>query len=190
MRPAHRTGEGRNIASMSHESRLQQSLRELLLNQRTAALAVQPVADFGNPQQLPAPALSFVPWAWCAEFCCIVLHVSKLASHTRAMEQHPAISLMMVAAEQAGQGVHALERVSIQGVASTPPQESGLWQAAKTCYLQRFPEAEAMTMLADFRFVCITPGTGRHIAGFGAARDVSDQDLIAAFNPAARAPQT
>ncbi|RGE39706.1 pyridoxamine 5'-phosphate oxidase [Comamonas testosteroni] len=168
---------------MPHEPRLQQSLRELLDRQRTAALAVQPIADFSNASQLPAPALSFVPWAWCAEFSCIVIHVSGLASHTSAMQQHPAISLMMVAAEQPGQGVHALERVSIQGVASTPPQESVLWQALKASYLQRFPEAEAMTMLGDFRFMCITPNSGRHIAGFGAAREVSATELGQAMQP-------
>ena len=61
---------------------------------------------------------------------------------------------------------------------------SALWQALKSSYLARFPEAEAMTMLGDFRFICITPSSGRHVAGFGAAREVSDQDLIAAFNPA------
>ena len=173
----------RSIRGMPHEPRLQQSLRELLCSQRTAALAVQPIADFSNASQLPAPALSFVPWAWCAEFSCIVIHVSGLASHTSAMQQHPAISLMMVAAEQPGQGVHALERVSIQGVASTPPQESVLWRALRASYLQRFPEAEAMTMLGDFRFMCITPSSGRHIAGFGAAREVSATEIGQAMQP-------
>ena len=169
---------------MPHESHLQQSLRALLATQRIATLGVQPLADFSMPQALPAPGLSCVPWAWNSEFCCLVIHVSALASHTQAMEQHPAVSLMMAAQEQANTGVHALERVSIQGVASTPPPESLLCQAAKNSYLQRFPEAEAMTMLADFRFVCITPGNARHIAGFGAARDVDDQELIATLNPA------
>ena len=169
---------------MPHESHLQQSLRALLATQRIATLGVQPLADFSVPQALPAPGLSCVPWAWNSEFCCLVIHVSALASHTQAMEQHPAVSLMMTAQEQANTGVHALERVSIQGVASTPPPESLLCQAAKNSYLQRFPEAEAMTMLADFRFVCITPSNARHIAGFGAARDVDDQELIATFNPA------
>ncbi|PIG09239.1 pyridoxamine 5'-phosphate oxidase [Comamonas sp. 26] len=168
---------------MPNESRLQQSLRELLLNQRTAALAVQPLADF-SASALPAPGLSFVPWAWCSDFSCLVIHVSGLASHTSAMQAHPAISLMMVAAELPGQGVHALERISIAGIASTPPRESALWQALKSSYLARFSEAEAMTMLGDFRFICITPSSGRHVAGFGAAREVSNQDLIAAFNPA------
>ena len=169
---------------MPHESHLQQSLRALLATQRIATLGVQPLADFSMPQALPAPGLSCVPWAWNSEFCCLVIHVSALASHTQAMEQHPAVSLMMTAQEQANTGVHALERASIQGVASTPPPESLLCQAAKNSYLQRFPEAEAMTMLADFRFVCITPSNERHIAGFGAARDVDDQELIATLNPA------
>ena len=169
---------------MPHESHLQQSLRALLATQRIATLGVQPLADFSLPQALPAPGLSCVPWAWNSEFSCLVIHVSALASHTQAMERHPAVSLMMTAQEQADTGAHALERVSIQGVASTPPPESLLCQAAKNSYLQRFPEAEAMTMLADFRFVCITPSRARHIAGFGAARDVDDQELIATLNPA------
>jgi hypothetical protein len=168
---------------MPYESRLQQSLRALLATRRTAALAVQPRADFSVPEALPAPNLSFVPWAWSSEFCCLIIHVSALAQHARAMEKHPAVSLMVVAAEPVDGGVHALERVSIQGVASSPGPESLLWQAARNSYLARFPEAEAMTELGDFRFVCITPSSGRHIAGFGAARDVSDQDLIAALNP-------
>ena len=171
------------MASMLHESRLQQSLRELLHSRRTAALAVQPLADF-SASAVPSPSLSFVPWAWCSDFSCLVIHVSALAAHTAAMQAHPAISLMMVAAEVPGQGVHALERVSMTGVASTPPPQSLLCQAAKACYLARFPEAEPMTQLGDFRFMCITLSSGRHVAGFGAAREVSDQDLIAAFNPA------
>jgi putative heme iron utilization protein len=171
-------------AQMPHESRLQQSLRQLLASQRTAALAVQPQADSSVPGYLPAPGLSLVPWAWDGEFSCLVLHVSALAHHTRAMEQHPAVSLLISRPEPAGQAVHALERISIQGVASTPPRDSALWQGARASYLARFPEVEPMTALGDFRFVCITLQGGRHVAGFGAARDVDAHDLTAALNPA------
>lgn len=170
---------------MPHESRLQQSLRQLLADQRTAALAFQPLAASSAPGYLAAPGLSLVPWAWSGEFSCLVLHVSALASHTQAMELHPTVSLLMSRPESAGEAVHALERISIQGVASTPPRDSGLWQGARSSYLERFPEAEPMTALGDFRFVCITPQSGRHVAGFGAARNVDEHDLIAALNPAA-----
>lgn len=165
---------------MPHLSRLQQSLRDLLACRRSAALATQP-ADPMAGDALPAPQLSMVPWAWDAQFACFVIHVSGLAAHTRAMQRHPAVSLLVCAAEQEGEGVHALERAAIQGVASTPPPDSVLGQGARQAYLRRFPEAEPMTQLGDFRFVCITPTVARHVAGFGAARDVSAHDLIEAL---------
>lgn len=166
---------------MPHLSRLQSSLRDLLALRRSAALATQP-HDTPAGGALRAPQLSMVPFAWDGAFACIVLHVSGLAAHTRSMERHPAVSLLVCAAEQDGEGVHALERVAIEGVASTPPPGSVLHQGARTAYLQRFPEAEPMTALDDFRFVCITPSHARHVAGFGAARDVSAHDLIEALN--------
>ncbi|QIL80631.1 pyridoxamine 5'-phosphate oxidase [Diaphorobacter sp. HDW4A] len=162
---------------MPHESRLQRSLRELIEQRRTAALAVSSIEGSGD-----APLISMVPFAWCAPFGCIVLHVSALAAHTRAMELHPAVSLLFSMPEVAGDGVHALERVSLQGIASTPPTESVLWAGMRAAYIARFPEAGFMTELPDFRFVCITPESGRHIAGFGSARDVSGNDFVAAMN--------
>ncbi|MPN38609.1 hypothetical protein SDC9_186133 [bioreactor metagenome] len=126
--------------------------------------------------------VSMVPFAWCAEFGSIVLHVSALASHTRAMERHPAVGLLFSAPEPEDEGVHALERVSLQGVASTPPNGSVLHAAARASYLQRFPDAAFMTELPDFRFVCITPSEARHVAGFGSARDVSGNDFVSAMN--------
>ena len=161
---------------MPHESRLQQSLRVLITSRRTAALAVLP-SESGD-----APLISMVPFAWCAEFGCVVLHVSALAAHTRAMQQHAAVSLLFCAPEVEGEGVHALERVSLQGVALTPPADSVLGSGARAAYLQRFPEAAFMTELPDFRFVCITPDRARHVAGFGSARDVSGNDFAAAMN--------
>jgi putative heme iron utilization protein len=74
--------------------------------------------------------------------------------------------------------VHALERVGIEGEARLLEPGSPAWASARCAYLARFPEAEFMTALGDFRFVAIDPLAGRHIAGFGAARDVSRQELL------------
>jgi len=161
--------------------RWQLSLRDLLARRRCAALATQP-ADLVAGGALSAPRLSMVPWAWDAQFSCFVLHVSALAAHTQAMELHPAVSLLICAAEEEGEGVHALERVAIEGVASTPPAGSVLADGARESYVRRFPEAAFMAELGDFRFVCITPSVARHVAGFGAARDVSAHDLAEALN--------
>lgn len=168
---------------MPHLSRLQASLRDLLARRRSAALATQPFEPPAGAA-LPAPQLSMVPLAWDRSSACFVLHVSGLAAHTRAMERHPAVSLLVCAAEEQDQGVHALERVAIEGLASAPPADSPQGRSARTAYLQRFPEAEFMTRLGDFRFVCIAPSQARHVAGFGAARDVTVQDLIEALEAA------
>ena len=166
---------------MPHASHQQSSLHQLLSQQRTAALAVQPLADFAG-SYLPAPLQSFTPWAWDAGFGCIVLMVSDLASHTLAMKKHAAVSLLISAQEIAGQGVHGMERVSITGVASMPPVASALEQGARSAYLARFPEAESISLMPDFHFVCITITSARHVAGFGSVRDLDGEAVVDAMN--------
>jgi putative heme iron utilization protein len=152
---------------MAHEPRLLQSLRALLHAHRTAALGT---LSLPSPTEAARPFVSFVPYAVDAQTGTLVLHVSGLAAHTRQMLQCPEVSLLICAAEQPGEPVHALERVTITGhAAMLEPQAAA---SARAAYLARFPEAEPMTELGDFRFVAITPTAARHVAGFGAARDV------------------
>ena len=166
---------------MPHESRLDQSLKQLLKSRRTAALATLPPADDGEAQRVAMPMVSFVPYAIDTATGAFVIHVSALAAHTRNLQQQPCVSLLIAAPEEAGQPVHALERVTVFGRAAelAGDEVSGARQA----YLGRFPEAEPMTGLPDFRFVQITPLGARHVAGFGAARDLSAEDFIALLAP-------
>ena len=167
---------------MLHEPRLQQSLHHLLTLQRTATLAVQPLADFSSSGYLPAPWVALVPWAWNAEFGCLVLLLSRLARHTAALEKHSAASLLVSAAPQAGEGVHGLERVSLEGVVSFPPQGSVLAQSMRPSYLARFPEAESISLMPDFHFACLTVTSACHVAGFGTVRDLSAVQVGEAMN--------
>lgn len=165
---------------MTHESRLDRSLQLLLWGRRTAALGtLQSQADAGASQPA-APAVSFVPYAIDPQAGVLVLHVSALAAHTRNLQRSPLVSLLVTAPEAADQPVHALERVTIDGQAQLlAPEEAA---QARAAYLERFPEAAPMTALGDFRFVQITPSAGRHVAGFGAARDLSADEIRAVLN--------
>ena len=154
---------------MSHEPRLTRELRLLLTEQRTAAL--------GTLTERGDPLVSMVPFAIEPTQACLVLHVSGLAAHTRQMQRHARVSLLVMQAEQAGEPVHALPRVSLEGVASSPEVGSAGWQHCRDAYLARFPEAKPMTELPDFRFVVIEPTSARHVAGFGAARTVDPEEL-------------
>lgn len=154
---------------MAHEPRLMQALRALLHGQRVASLGT--LGPGGEAQ------VSMVPYAVAAGHACLVIHVSGLAAHTRNLQAAPAVSLMVMQPEVAGEPVHALPRVSLDALAELPVPETPLWTACRNAYLMRFPEAEPMTQLGDFRFVALHVSGARHVAGFGAARTVDAQEL-------------
>ena len=108
---------------MAHEPRLKRELRLLLAGQRTAAL--------GTLTEGGEPFVSMVPFALEPVHGCLVLHVSGLAAHTRQMQRHPHVSVLVMQAEQAGEPVHALPRVSLDGTASEAEVGSALWQACR-----------------------------------------------------------
>ena len=157
---------------MAHEPRLTHSLRQLLQHRRTGALGSLASTEAG-----PQPFVSMVPYAIEPHSSQLVLHLSGLAAHTQQLQAQPLASLLVAAAEPEDGAVHALERVTLQVRAHTPERDSPPWQAARTAYLARFADVAFMMELGDFRLVCLQPLSGRHVAGFGAARDVTAEEL-------------
>lgn len=161
---------------MPHVSRLTRELRSLLHSQRVAALGT--VGEDG------AAFVSMVPYALEQDLGCLVIHVSGLAVHTRNLLARPRVSLMVMKPEVHGAPVHALARVTLDGVAAVPEPASDAWTRCRDAYLRRFPEAEPMTQLADFRFVRIEPSGARQVAGFGSARSIDAREVRLALAPA------
>lgn len=160
-----------NAPAQPAESRLDQALRTLLAGRRTAALGTLQAAA---PDQ---PSVSMVPYAILPGGGSLVLHVSSLASHTRNLQAQPRVSLLVTAPEVEGEPVHALPRVTLEGLARLPERDSAEWEAARAAYLARFPETEAMTQLGDFHFVLVALTGARQVAGFGAARSLAPERL-------------
>ncbi|QTD44082.1 pyridoxamine 5'-phosphate oxidase family protein [Ottowia testudinis] len=152
-----------------HLSRLDHALHALLHERRHAALGT---LDAGG-----RPFVSMVPYAIDAAAPCLVLHVSGLAAHTAHMATDARVSLLVTAADAPDQPVHDLARVTLQALAHAPARGSAAWASARTAYLARFPDAEPMTELPDFRFVTLEPTAARQVAGFGAARAVPADEL-------------
>ena len=161
---------------MQHESRLTSELRSLLHAQR--------VASMGTISDDASPFVSMVPYALEPRLGCLVIHVSGLAAHTRYLQARPVVSLLVMQSEVPGEPVHALPRVSLEGRAKVLEPDSEAWQACRAAYLARFPEAEPMTQLGDFRFVAIELKGARHVAGFGAARSIGVDEVRLALKPA------
>jgi heme iron utilization protein len=159
----------------AHVSRLTLQLRALLQSQRVAAL--------GSIAADGAPLVSMVPFAVEHEFARLVIHVSELAAHTRNLLERPRVSLMVMQAELAGEAVHALPRVTFDAIAAALPPQGEEWEACSAAYLRRFPEAEPMTQLADFRFVALHVTGARQVAGFGSARSIDEAEVRLALQP-------
>jgi putative heme iron utilization protein len=154
---------------MPHESRPNRELRLLLQSRRVAALGT--LNDDGSP------FVSMVPYAVVQTLACLVIHVSALAAHARNLAARPNASLMVMQAELPGEPVHALPRVTLDVRANELDPDSQDWQACRAAYLERFPEAEPMTQLGDFRFLALEVKGARQVAGFGAARSVDAVEL-------------
>lgn len=154
---------------MAHVSRLTQQLRSLLQSSRVAALGT--IGSDGGV------LVTMVPFAVEPQLGSLVIHVSQLAAHTSNLETRPRVSMLVMQAEVPGEPVHALPRVSIDGSARKLEPEGPMWLACRTAYLRRFPDAELMTQLPDFRFFAIEVSGARQVAGFGAARSLDAQEL-------------
>lgn len=149
---------------MAHVPRLTQELRLLLDRQRVASLGT--VGDDG------APFVSMVPFAIDVQSASLVIHVSGLAAHTQNLQARERVSVLVTQSEVPGEPVHALPRVTLQGTAEVLARGTTKWETCRAAYLARFPDAQLMTELGDFRFVAIVITDGRHVSGFGAARSI------------------
>ena len=149
---------------MASEHSLTRALRALVHSQRTAAL--------GTLDAEGEVFVSRVPFAIDAANGSLVIHVSGLAAHTGNLIRHPRASLLIAQSETPGEPVHALPRVSIDVMAEACAPDSAPARACCAVYLSRFPDAEPMTQLGDFRFIRLQPLGARQVAGFGAARSV------------------
>lgn len=165
---------------MSHEPRLTRELTALLRKQRVAAL--------GTVDENGAPFVSMVPFAVEPASGGIVIHVSGLAAHTQYMQARPMVSILVMQSEVPGEPVHALQRATLQGFVVPIQRDSAQWQACRTAYLDRFPDAEPMTQLGDFRFVLLNIQGARQVAGFGAARSIDQEDIRKALIASTNTP--
>jgi heme iron utilization protein len=146
-----------------------QALRQLLETQEVAALGTVRNGD---------PFVSMVPYALLPGGT-FVIHVSQLATHTKEMLAHPAVSLLVMADRSPEVIAQALPRASVQGTAQRCAPEAPEYAAARAAYLSRFPDSEDMFGFADFSLFLVAPRSARFVGGFAQAWSVTADDFIA-----------
>jgi len=124
-----------------------------------------------------APFVSMVPFAVLPDGSGFVIHVSRLAGHTKDMLAAPRVSLLVMQAEGDGVAAQALARISIQGEASEMAKGSDGERDCRAAYLARFPEAAPLTEFGDFSFFVVRPSQARFVAGFAQAMSLTGETL-------------
>ena len=113
-----------------------------------------------------------VPYVLPAAQAHFLIHVSSLATHTRDMLDHRRVSLLVTAETGGPWSPLALPRVSLQADAAPLERDGPEYEAARTHYLARFPDAAQMFELGDFSIVVLRPVSARLVAGFGRAHSL------------------
>ena len=157
-------------------------LQRLLQAQRLAALATLHRGE---------PAASMVPFALLTGCGSALIHVSRLATHSKDMQEQPAVALLILAEAQAeaqaGDNPLARPRLSLKGRALPCPVESPRYAAARAAYLERLPEAQALFAFPDFSLFLVEPQSARFVAGFGRAYALTAERWRAVLAPTASA---
>ena len=144
-----------------------EAMRHLLQRQDVAALGTLHKGE---------PFVSMVPYALAPGGRGFIIHVSRLATHTRDMETHPGVSLLVMDERSPEVPPQALPRVTVQGEAQPCAPDAPLYAAAKEAYLSRFPNSQEMFGFADFSLFVIVPRSVRVVGGFGQAWSVTAAD--------------
>ena len=144
-------------------------LRQLLRERSVAALGTLHAG---------APFVSMVPYAIAPDGSGLLIHVSRLASHTKDMQAELRVSLLVMQGEGGGTSALALPRVSIQGAAHEVAADAPELPAYSAAYLERFPDAEQLFGFSDFSLFRIRPESARFVAGFAQAHSCSGETLM------------
>ena len=141
-----------------------------------ALLAERPVAALATLHK-GEPAVSMVPFVLPAGQTDLLIHVSALATHTRDMQEHARVGVLVTGEVDQASSPQALPRVSLQCDAAQLPREGADYETGKAHYLARFPDAEQMFELGDFSIFALRPVSARLVAGFGRAYSLVGEAL-------------
>jgi putative heme iron utilization protein len=139
----------------------QRKLVSLVRAQRWAALAT--LCEDG------APLASSVAYAISPGADGFLLHLSRLAEHTRNLLERPATGLVIGKPDGGGGDPQTLPRFSIQGTATPCPADASAYKSARQAYVARLPHSEPRFEFSDFELFFLNPLRAQYVGGFARA---------------------
>ncbi len=124
------------------------------------------------------PLASMVSYATEPGSTGVLMFLSRLARHTRNLDDSPLASLAISTPDRPDVAdPQTLPRVSLQGAIERITRDDPGFAAAWNVYAKRFPSAVPRLQLGDFSLYRLTPEEARYVGGFGAARTIRAGDL-------------
>jgi putative heme iron utilization protein len=117
----------------------------------------------------------------------LLLHVSRLAAHTRQLLAQPQVALLLCQPDDEATvaDVQTLPRLTVYGTAQVVPRDHPDYASLQQTYLQRLPAASMLFDFPDFVLFRVVIDRGRFVGGFAQARNLTRDALtpaaIAAF---------
>ena len=140
----------------------------IIRNQRVAALGT--LRD-------ELPFTSMVAYAAEPNFGGLLLHLSRLAAHTRQLLAVSQSSLLICEPDDGRDDVQTLARITLVGEAVPIPAASAEHPAARACYLARLPATAPLFDFPDFVLFRFIPSEARYIGGFARAYTLTPEHL-------------
>ncbi len=145
-----------------------------LFQQRWAALGTNST----NENQIE-PYLSWVGFVALPDLSGLVMHLSRLAPHTRNMLAHGRASLSISERDDGEVNPQQLARVSVRGEVLELGRDDVNYDALKASYLQCFPDAAMLFDFADFSLFILYPDDCRYVEGFASTHRFRPEQLRA-----------
>jgi len=106
------------------------------------------------------------------------IYISGLSTHTQNLAATGKASIMAIEDEAKTVQLFARARLTLECTAQEVERDTPHWEAIADHFADRFGKIiDIFRPLADFRIVQLVPSSGRFVIGFGAAYDVSGEQL-------------
>ena len=144
------------------------TIATLIRSQRIAALGTS---------RNDGPFVSMVAYAAEPDFGGFLLHLSRLAAHTKQLLAAPQSSLLICEPDDGRDDVQTLARITLVGETVPIPAASAEHVAARACYLARLPAAAPLFDFPDFALFRLVPSEARYIGGFARTYTLTPEHL-------------
>ena len=125
------------------------------------------------------PFASMVAYAAFPDLSRLVLHLSRLAPHTRNLLAEPRAALVISEPDDGRDDPQTLARITLMGGAAPVEKAEADYQTYRSLYTARLPESPRLFEFADFSLFCFVPEEVRYVGGFGKAGNYSAAKLSA-----------